>query len=154
LLLYPSPNEPYVSLAGNFNTTPTGDLDPAFNSLLLSFGFKYQGFVLLDDAGFIKWIDWLGGVNIDNNQLNGTQALNHTPKAWQDSVQALVQQKVIASAICTRLGQLPTDTNWFPLLTDLMPEHMLTNLTLTDSVSTWNQMETSPSHFNCKTVSP
>ena len=154
LLLYPSPKDPYGQLASQFNTSPAGELDPAFNKALISFGFSYQGFILLDEAGFVQWIDWLGGININGNSYTGAQALNDMPKPWQDLGEALTQQRLAATAICIRLGQLPLDVNWFPLLNRLIPDHMQTNLTLPETVSIWNQMETSLSHFNCKTLTP
>jgi hypothetical protein len=154
LLLYPSSKEPYNKLADQFKLTPSGDLDSGFNDALLSFGFGYQGFILIDETGFSQWIDWLGGVDVGSGKQNGAAVLKQLPKPWSDIDNAIARQKITSFSICDVTSGLPLETDWFSLLARLMPDHLLTNLSLRETVTAWQQMKEKQDRFKCVILTP
>ena len=154
LMLYPSTKEPYSKLADKFKLSPSGDLDSGFNNALLSFGFGYQGFILIDETGFTQWIDWLGGVDVGSGKQDGAAVLNQLTKPWSDIANAVTRQKITSTSICNVTSLLPLETDWSSLLVKLMPDHLLTNLSLQDTVTIWQQMKDGQARFKCVVLTP
>jgi hypothetical protein len=154
LMLYPSNKESYKKLADKFKLTPSRELDADFNNTLLSFGFGYQGFIIVDETGFTNWIDWLGGVDVGSGKQDGLAVLKQLPMPWTDIDNAVTRQKITSNSICNVMSLLPMETDWSALLVELMPAHLLSNLTLQDAVTTWQHMKDGQARFHCVVLTP
>ena len=154
LLLYPSPKEPYKSLANQFKLTPDGKLDTDFIDALHSFKFDYQGYILIDEKGLSQWVDWLNGIKIGDNIQNGANVLNYIPKPWNDFDNSRTAQMAVATGMCNKTGLLPEDVNWFTLLGNLSPDHLSTDLTLKSTVEVWKNLIAKQTKAKCKILSP
>ncbi len=154
LLLYPSQKEQYKNLAKQFKLTSEGGFDPIFNAALLSLGFGYQGFIMIDENGFTQWVDWMGGVDNGIGKQDGASLLSQIPKPWDDIGSSIVRQKKTAASMCNAMSLQSQDTNWFSMLVKLMPDHILTDLSLQEAIATWQQLTQKNEQFQCKILSP
>jgi hypothetical protein len=154
LMLYPSSKEPYKNLADQFKLTPDGKLDVSFTDALHGFKFNFQGFILVDEEGLSQWIDWMKGIDIDGNTLNGANVLSYTPKPWNDLDKSITPQMTVATGLCKKAILLPKDVNWFTLLGNILPGHMSTDLSLKDTVALWKSFLAQQEKAKCKILTP
>jgi tetrahydromethanopterin S-methyltransferase subunit B len=154
LLLYPSQKEQYQNLAGQFKLSSEGRFESTFNTALLSLGFGYQGFIVIDENGFTQWVDWMGGIDNGVVKQDGASLLSQIPKPWDDIGNSLERQKTTAASICEALGSQALETNWSSLLIRLIPDHILTDLSLQEAITTWQQLKGRNEQVTCKILSP
>jgi hypothetical protein len=76
------------------------------------------------------------------------------PKPWSDINSAVIRQKITSNSLCNAMSLLPIDTDWSSLLVKLVPEHLVTNLSLKDTVTIWQQVKAGQSRFICEINPP
>src|SRR5450759_915383 len=80
--------------------------------------------------------------------------LNQLTKPWSDIANAVTRQTITSTSICNVTSLLPLETDWSSLLVKLMPDHLLTNLSLQDTVTIWQQMKDGQARFKCVVLTP
>lgn len=124
----PSYLEEFPTLEAAFQWTEEGDLDPDFLLSLQAYApSPFSGIVVLDDGGFERLVDFLGGVDLSGQRLNGAAvlgALNLVAHDAETSLQMQVQVLEALSREATRIGRTPELTP----LTDLIPDHAYTSI--------------------------
>jgi hypothetical protein len=88
--------------------------------------YPIQGFIVLDEEGFAKLIDYVGGVTLDNQELSGTAAVGALSLLRDQPLASLrMQAKLIGSLTenAASIGSTPELT----ALTSLVPDHAYTS---------------------------
>jgi hypothetical protein len=104
---------------------------PDFGASFLTSIAKYaphpiQGFVVLDEEGFADLIDYIGGVTLNDQRLNGTAAVGALSLVKDQPLASLRMQARIVSSLtenATSIGGTPELTP----LTSLVPDHAYTS---------------------------
>lgn len=140
------------SLEQKFSLSPDGTLGPDFKSALDSFGFKSNGYMVIDNYGVTQWIDWLGGIsyNDQNGNLNGLSVINKLPPLGQDDKNTGVWLKQVSNGVCSKIGQITVDANWTTLLNVIAPDHFHTDLSLELLLGDWKQIKSQGSAITCE----
>ena len=160
LLLYPPMGGSNVlkerSLFQKFSVSPDGKLGTDFQSDLDRFGFKSNGYLLIDNYGVAQWIDWLGGIkyNDQGGNQNGVTVLNKLPPSGQDDKITGVWLKQVSNGVCDKIGQIPVDANWTTLLNIISPDHFHTDLSLELMLGDWKQIKSQGNSITCEVDIP
>ena len=86
---------------------------PEFWDVMRKTDVWWKEFAIIDKAGLSKLIDSIGGIDANNGQLNGAQAVNMIPSWKSNPHTALDQQKMVFEGVCTRITHTPTPVNIF-----------------------------------------
>ena len=160
ILVYPvSPNtnSPKANaLADTFSITHDGKPDEAFIAAVRNYGFAVNGYFISDNQGTASLVNWLGGIEMGNNQelQNGPAVLTQLTPPWQDQQASRLSQQALTEGICVRLNQLTQETNWLPLVMGLMPDHLYTDLSLELASTDWKQLTSGSERLSCKVAVP
>jgi len=160
ILVYPAPpgaNSPKaIALSQAFSITNDGKPSEAFLTAIRAYGFQVNGYFLSDNQGTAQFVNWLGGIDMGDNQgiQNGPAVLTELTPPWQDLQASRLSQQRLTEGICARLNQLSIETNWLPLVMDLMPEHLYTDLSLELASTDWKQLASGPDKLSCKVAVP
>lgn len=119
-------------LKESFQLQIGGGLPSEFVQELQSRGLWWHNYLIIDEAGLVRLIDALGGIDLGDDLLGGKQALAQTLSA-QDSASILEVQARLARAICSRsaqrwkAGETTSAARLFGgVLSDLSPDDLLT----------------------------
>lgn len=85
-----------------------------------------RGFAVLDEHGFAVLVDYLGGVDIDDQYLDGTSVIGSLRLMYQNPQVALKLQARILEGLRTRVKSIGT-TPELTVLTSLAPIHAYTS---------------------------
>jgi hypothetical protein len=104
---------------------------PDFGAGLLTSLAEYaphpiQGFIVLDEEGFAKLIDYIGGVTLDNQKLNGTAAVGALSLLKQEPLASLRMQARIMNSLTENAALIGSTPELTPL-TSLVPDHAYTS---------------------------
>jgi anionic cell wall polymer biosynthesis LytR-Cps2A-Psr (LCP) family protein len=113
--VFPSPDDP----AQNLLLTESFYIDEGkpskeFWDAMRNTNIWWKGYLISDLAASIKLIDILGGVGINNQQMNGIQAVSSITPWKDDALVAVNHQKIFLESICNRIA-----TNQIPNLKDI-----------------------------------
>jgi hypothetical protein len=160
ILVYPAPpgaNSPKANaLSNTFNITHDGKPSETFLTAVLNYGFQVNGYFLSDNQGTAQLVDWLGGIDMGDDQgiQNGPAVLTRLTPPWQDLQASRLSQQKLTEGICAKLNQLSIKTNWLPLVMGLMPDHLYTDLSLELAGKDWKQLTSGPDKLSCKVAVP
>lgn len=88
--------------------------------------YPIQGFIVLDEQGFADLIDYIGGANLDGQDLNGNAAVGALSLLKDQPIASLRMQARLVTSMtenATSIGSTPELTP----LTSLVPEHAYTS---------------------------
>jgi hypothetical protein len=160
ILVYPTSPGTYSpktnALANTFSITKDGKPSDAFITAVRTYGFPVNGYFLSDNQGTAELVNWLGGIDMGDNQgiQNGPAVLTQLTPPWEDQQASRMSQQKLTEGICARLNQLTTDTNWLPLVMGLLPDHLYTDLSLELASKDWKQLTSGPERLSCKVAIP
>jgi hypothetical protein len=141
LPLYPqalgneSPVDP--GLPDAFSLTRSGAPSPVFLERLRQEQVWWDGYVLLDETAMVALLDFLGGVSLDGQALDGALALGSIPRSWVDPASALQGQMQVLRAACRQVSAgLSQELDMAGLLSRV-DAHMRTDVDLAQAVNDW-----------------
>lgn len=125
--IYPSNSPSSGSLEKTFSLTDQGELSPAFWDVMDTYGFNWESYLVLDNAGANLLLQWLAGSGNFTDLLDAASA-NQASRA------SMVEQtcQLIAGAAGREVGQV----DW----SDLMPAHFRTNMRFESGLVYWDRM--------------
>jgi hypothetical protein len=116
------------NLENAFSFLAQGILDPAFiDELDALVPDGVRAFVLLDEVGFAELIDFMGGIRLNNEQLDGMTALGVLQLLYEQPGASLAMQAKILEALSMNAPSLGMTPELTPIM-ELIPEHALTTL--------------------------
>jgi hypothetical protein len=140
LPLYPSDNpERDAELAKTFRLTSDQKIAPAFWELVQKHGNPIRNYIIIDEIAAVGIINFFGGVTIQGKQLNGLEALNQTPKTWDDPKGSLRGQIAIMDSICKSIFNGQSSVDLLKLQKDV-GHHLLSDLDLGKKTKEWQQL--------------
>ena len=160
ILVYPqpnaSPNNQAPELEKSFSLDGSGALSAPFIAVLKRYNFQYDGYMLMDNQGMARWIDWLHGVDLQDGKgmQTGAAVVQSMVLPWNGQVEARTWQEKTSQAICDKIIVLKTDSQWFPILFELMPDHFRTNLNLDMAVLDWKSLVSQEEPLSCSLMFP
>ena len=155
LPLYPAnPGAELPGIASAFQLTSSQEPDDRFIDTLHSYNINWDGYLLIDQSGTASLIDWLQGVQIEGIQLDGPSAVNSLIPPWEDEQAALLAQKRLGMGICSQLSTLPANMDWLNLTSQLIPQHLHTNLGLEMFIADWKALVGDPTPLTCEIPLP
>ncbi len=139
-------------LEQKFSIGPDGAPGTDFKSALDSFGFKSNGYMLIDNYGVTQWIDWLGGIsyNDQGGNQNGMAVLNKLPPMGQNDKNTGIWLKQVSNGVCHKIGQIPVDANWTTLFNGIAPDHFHSDLSLDLLLGDWKQIKSQGNTITCE----
>lgn len=143
-----------TDLATAFSLTADHALSPSFVDALKTLNFEWNGYILGDEAALARLIDWINGIDVDGNSVNGSTVLAGLVNPWEDNQGSLDNQKQILQSLCAKTASLPVATDWTALATELTPRHLHTDLNLQLIVADWKDLLSSSSGYTCDFPSP
>jgi len=157
--LYPLPvsggNSSFLAetdLSAHFSLTEQHQLNPAFLGALQDFKFAWTGYVMIDQTGSARLIDWMEGIEIQNTTMDGTSAVSTLVDPGVDAGAALASQKQLGESLCQRFSTADPDSNWLALTTDLIPQHLITNLDIEALRADWKALVSSSAPLTCELI--
>jgi anionic cell wall polymer biosynthesis LytR-Cps2A-Psr (LCP) family protein len=115
------------TLQQSFSLFEPPDFGANFLTSVATFApYPIQGFIVLDEEGFAELIDYIGGVTLDSQELNGTAAIGALSLLKEQPIASLrMQARIIHSLTenAASIGSTPELTS----LTSLVPEHAYTS---------------------------
>jgi hypothetical protein len=141
-----------TDLSLHFSLTGKRQLSPAFLGALQDFKFDWTGYVIMDHIGSSRLVDWMQGIEIQDMPLDGGGAVATLVDPLGDPIAALASQKQLGESLCRRFSTIDPDSNWLALTTDLIPQHMTTNLEIEALRSDWKALVSLASPFSCELV--
>jgi hypothetical protein len=161
ILVYPSSQTGTFSsiaqiVSTSFKIDSNGTVSDGFISSLKSFGFYSNGYVLSDIKGLAQYVDWLGGIDINDGAgiRNGDVIVTKLVPPWQDIQKSRLIQQTINQGICSQLEQISFNSNWFTLISSLIPDHFHTDLSLEYVTQEWKQLFSGSDKLSCQVVMP
>lgn len=154
LPLYPSgapaPGGSNPDLANTFSLNSDHSFGIAFQTALGAYQVRWNGVLLTDETGISTTVDWMRGVELQNQQITGENALASLVMPWSDLQAALLSQESLTNGICNRAGQLPAEANWIGLANSLTPSHFYTDLSLDLLFSDWKALVSGSQPLSCE----
>jgi hypothetical protein len=152
--LYPNANAPFMQtiIVNAFNLGPDGKPLPGFFTQINRYNIKYDGFILIDDSGATILTSYIDGTNT-KSQSTGAQAEPTTNPGAADNTDmyTVVEAKWIQT-LCTFLGQRNTNLAPYQKWSEVMPDHVRTNLNFDTLALTWERLTTAPKPTRCKLI--
>ncbi|MDD5370250.1 MAG: hypothetical protein PHQ40_14300 [Anaerolineaceae bacterium] len=141
-------------LAGTFALSPDHTPSEGFLTALHAYKFEWNGYILTDQWGLARTVDWLSGVYLSNNPADGAAALASLVNPWEDPLGALQTQQKLLLSICEKVATLKPEANWLELAGTLMPQHLHTDLSLELAITDWKSLAAGPDPIRCDIPSP
>lgn len=139
LPVYPMPGEQGVqatsALLENFSLESTGHPNSAFLHQLADW-IWWNNYMVIDQTGMISLINMLGGIPINNQNLDGAQVMARMPESSQDSQAAYASQASLLAGICGQTKKLPSKKA-IAITIRKIESNLTTDLDLIDSLDTW-----------------
>jgi len=160
ILVYPSQaggsSTTAQTFSKDFKVNGGDNLSEGFISYLNSFGFHSNGYVLSDNTGLAQFIDWLGGIDINDGTGigNGNEIVTKLIPPWQDNQKSRLIQRDFSQGICLQLEHISVNSNWLPLISSLIPDHFQTDLSLEYAAQEWKQLFSESDKLSCRVVIP
>jgi hypothetical protein len=136
-------------LAGAFALGADRSPSTSFIAALKSYHFDWNGYVLTDQLGLARTVDWLGGVFLSNNPADGATALASLVNPWEDPLGALQTQQKLLQSVCEKVSTLKPEANWLELAGTLMPQHLHTSLSLELAITDWKSLAGGSDPIRC-----
>ncbi|MGD2162073.1 MAG: hypothetical protein PVH60_06310 [Anaerolineales bacterium] len=115
------------TLKENFTLFEPPDFGAGFLTSLSRYApHPIQGFVVLDEEGFADVIDYVGGVTLDSQELNGTAAVGALSLVKAQPLASLRMQARIMSSLAQNAALIGSTPELTPL-TRLIPDHAYTS---------------------------
>jgi hypothetical protein len=137
-------------LAGTFVLGLDKTPSEAFANSLRKYKFDWNGYILTDYVGVAQTIDWLGGIQLNNNPLDGSSALSSLVNPWEDPMGALQSQQGLLSNVCAKVSTLKAEANWLELAGKLMPQHLHTSISLEAAIIDWKSLASGSESIYCE----
>jgi hypothetical protein len=133
-----------ASLDKSFELTETGLPGESFFEQLSREQILWNHVLVLDELGLVGLLDYLGGVQLHGQFVDGKSALEETPRAWQDQEGAVAGQNRLLQAACLQAGSRfrPKDALQF---LQLVGDHLRSDVDLSELIQDWfSQVEGEP----------
>lgn len=115
------------SLQESFSLFEPPDFGANFLSSIAAFApYPIQGFIVLDEEGFADLIDYIGGVTLENQELNGAAAIGALSLLKEQPLASLRMQARLIHSL-TENAALIGGTPELTSLTSLVPDHAYTS---------------------------
>jgi len=142
----------HTDLSVHFSLTDQRQLSSAFLGALQDFQFAWTGYVMMDQTGSARLIDWMKGIEIQDTTLDGMSAVATLVDPLVDASAALASQKQLGQSLCQRFSAVDPDSNWLALTTDLIPQHLNTNLDIESLRADWKTLVASSTPLSCEVL--
>lgn len=150
--VYPSPTGPSIheqaEIISSIHLTADGHPSPELVRLLRKERIWWNGYVILDAAGMIEIVDFVGGVEIDGRPLNGALAVSSFPPPSEDLPAALTGQTRLLRGLCSQISLLAPSVDLRDLL-NLIPDHLQTDIDVFETVRIWRELVRGGQDFVC-----
>jgi len=156
LMLYPPMSDnnrgKIWALGQQFALTSNGKLSPIFLTLLQNFGFKSNGYIVIDNYGLTQWVDWLGGITMgdDHGVQNGSTILSTLPNGDNNEQNTGKWMKQVSMGVCSKLIAIPVDSNWATLMNSVAPDHFHSDLSLELLMGDWKKLKSHDQAITCE----
>lgn len=151
--VYPTPTgdsiQKHSKIISSIQLTQNGHPSPELVKFLRQERIWWNGYVLLDAAALIEIVDFLGGVELDGQPLNGALAVSSFPPPSQDYSAALTGQTKLLRSMCAQTNQLAPTVDLRDII-NLIPDHLQTDVDIFESVRIWRQLVNDGSDFVCE----
>ncbi|MGD8633974.1 MAG: hypothetical protein PVF85_10415 [Anaerolineales bacterium] len=88
--------------------------------------YPVQGFIVLDEEGFARLIDYVGGVTLDDQELSGSAAVGALSLLHEQPLASLRMQARLVSSLTENAASIGSTPELTPL-TSLVPVHAYTS---------------------------
>jgi hypothetical protein len=141
------------ALGQKFALTSKGTLSQDFSASLQNFGFNYNGYIITDGYSLAQWIDWLGGIKLNENLdlQNGSTVIKSLPPSETGNDRG-AWMKQVSTRVCDKLSGLPIDANWFTLMNNIAPSHFHTNLSVELLMGDWKKIKSVTEAITCEVM--
>jgi hypothetical protein len=102
--IFPSSDDPdqNIILSDSFSIEQ-GKPNEAFWDEMRKENFWWKGYVIGDKDSTIRFIDLLGGIDMQNRQMDGLQAVSSIT-SWKENPQMSIhQQRILLESVCNRI---------------------------------------------------
>ncbi len=104
--IFPSPENPIQNLVlANAFELKNGKPGKDFWDAMRDTNFWWNAYIITDMAETINMVDRMGGVQINDRVINGTQAVHSIPPWENDPLTAVKYQKIILEGICKQIAK-------------------------------------------------
>ncbi len=122
-----------AGLANAFALNSDGSLNSGFVGALENYHFSWNGYVLTDAYGAAHFYKFLGvQVDLQEGSSNPQEVMEE---------------------ICRKASDLPAEANWVTTFSDLMPQHLHTNLGIELLLTDWQSLKQIGEPFSCQVAS-
>jgi hypothetical protein len=137
------------SPADLFTLKPNGSPGTALFNLLHVHQIWWSGYILIDEIGLAEALKIMYPEDSGGSPRYGTGELRMIPKPWDNQAAAYLGQSTLLKKLCLQTANASNDVNFTQLKT-LIPEHMQTNIDISQLAQEWQQITTSNSRLVCE----
>jgi len=151
---------PSISSAGNkpladsFALLGDGSVNPAFFEALKEYHFDWNGYVLIDQPGVARFVDGIGGVQIQGVSQNGAGVMDLLQRSGGDPAAALEIQQQLGNSLCARLDQVSPEPDWYSLWNEMISGHMRSSIAYDTLKLDWDSLSKLTDPLTCEFPQP
>jgi len=124
------------------------ELDPAFLEHLKVLELPLDGYIVMDPTALAVLVDFLGGITIGNQPLNGQQATLQFINPYKDSIASLVYQTSLWEQVCKKAVFAGSSGNFEIVLPELA-RHAITSPGFPLTFASYQSYITGQSSISC-----
>lgn len=141
-------------LANQFTLTSSHIPSPSFLKAVQGYDFRWDGYVLADQAMVPALVDEFKGIFLLDTPMNGKAAAGTLKMPWEKREEALFSQEQFGAAFCKLIAAQTPDFNVKKLIARLPSQHFYIEFNLDQANQDWKGLAGHGSPIQCEFPHP
>jgi len=137
------------SLSGLFSLDRNGAPGLDFLNALSDKNIWWDYYLVLDNLALASVVELIGGVNLGQGELSGTQVMRFLSQPTQEPHAELMGQAMLAREFCSRIPVVFAGSNW-EIQFELLTGHIYSDMELNSSRIDWARIRAFATALSCE----